>query len=92
MNVFEGVDKFLVVTNVAIVITPLPEGSPLYIVAHIWLRLAEVGLFVPSRRNLQPLNDGCDGAALRFRDKQMDVVGHDHKAVHQEVVAQTGAL
>jgi len=92
VNVLKVVDEFLVVADVAVVVTALPKGCPLCLVAHICLPLADVGLFVSRGRNFQRLDKRCNRALLRLGDEQMHVIGHDYKTVDEEFVAKTSAL
>ena len=77
VDVLKLLDKFFVVADVTVVITPLPEGCVLRSVAYKCLILAIVGplqriplshgwFYALRRCDLQRLNHGCNGALLRF--------------------------
>jgi hypothetical protein len=43
-------------------------------------------------RDLEGLDNSCDGALLGLGDEKVHVIGHDHEAVDEEVITSTGAL
>ena len=85
MDVFQLLDEFFMVAEVAIVITFLPKRSA----GVSWRADLPPTL---CRGDFQRLGDIGNRFPLRLREQQMYMVGHDYKAVHAEAVQQASPL
>jgi len=100
VNVVELLTETVVVTNVVVIVTFLPEGASAVgfpTSAKSRQMWGTIGLMWGTKTSadegdFERLDRSCDGFNLWFGDQQVDVFGHDYVAVNAEAISAAGPL